>query len=430
MDNGSRDRSKVAAPIGRKKAEILGRLRNLGLFLRLAIQNLGQRKARASLLVLAVAISCGAVFLGAVLMLGIRHSMEVGFTRLGADLLVVPQGTLTNITAALLTAEPTDQTLDRSVIDELAKVKGVQRVAPQLIVRTHVPEIGGHGVTDLVAFDPARDISVTPWLAEKTERPFRKGDVIVGGRREERIGDRLLLFGRSFTVYGRLERTGVGPHENGIFMSFETFDSLRDIIRGGSEASAALDRNKISGALIELAPGASAKRARFAMLAKFPGLKVVVGESMLTSIRQGLEALLNGVITLLLIMFISSALMIGLLFSAIIGERKREIGLLMAVGFRSGNLTALLLAEAAIATATGGVLGCVLGAMLMRVYEHSLIYHLKTLGVPFVWLGATEIVAIALVCLALTTLVGIIGALAPALYVSRREPYELIRAEG
>jgi putative ABC transport system permease protein len=89
-----------------------------------------------------------------------------------------------------------------------------------------------------------------------------------------------------------------------------------------------------------------------------------------------------------------------------------------------------LLAEAAIATATGGVPGCMLGAMLMRVYEHSLIYHLKTLGVPFVWLDASQIVAIALTSLALITLIGIIGASAPALYVSRREPYELIRSEG
>lgn len=409
----------------------MARLRNLGLFLRLAIQNLGRRKARAFLIVLSVAISSGAVFLGAVLMLSIQHSMGVGFTRLGADLLVVPQGALTNITAALLTAEPTDQTLDRSIVDELAKVKGVQRIAPQLILRTRIPEIGGqHGVTDLVAFAPEHDISVTPWLAEKIERPLRKGDVIVGGRREERIGDRLLLFGQSFTVYGRLERTGVGPHENGIFMSFETFEPLREIIRSSSGAPAALDRDKISGALIELAPGASAKQARFAMLAKFPGVKVVVGESMLTSIRQGLEALLAGVMTLLMIMFVSSALMIGLLFSAIISERKREIGLLKAIGFRSGNLTGVLLAEAAIATATGGVLGCMLGAVLMRVYEHSLVYHLKTLGMPFVWLSASQIVAIALTCLALITLIGIIGALAPALYVSRREPYELIRSEG
>lgn len=410
---------------------MLARLRNLGLFLRLATQNLGQRKARASLLVLAVAISSGAVFLGAILMQSIRHSMEVGFTRLGADLLIVPQGTLTNITAALLTVEPTDQTLDRSVVDELAKVKGVQRVAPQLIVRTRVPEIGGHhGVTDLVGFDPEHDISVTPWLTEKMERPFRKGDLIVGGRREERIGDRLLLFGQSFTVYGKLERTGVGPHENGIFMSFETFGPLREIVRSNLGSTAAPDQNKISGALIELAPGASAKQARFAMLAKFSGVKVVVGESMLTSIRQGLEALLDGVMTLMLIMFVSSTLIIGLLFSAIIGERKREIGLLMAIGVKSYSLTGILLAEAAIATATGGVLGCLLGAMLMRVYEHSLVYHLKTMGAPFVWLGAPQIVAIALICLALSTLIGIIGALAPVLYVSRREPYELIRSEG
>ncbi len=408
-----------------------GRLRNLGLFLRLAIQNLGRKKARAAMLIIAVAIASGAVFLGAILMQSIRHSMDVGFTRLGADLLVTPQGALTNITAALLTAEPTDQTLARSVIDDLAKVKGVQRVAPQLILRTQVPEIGGHhGVTDLIAFDPARDISVTPWLAEKIARPLQKGDVIIGGRREEKVGDRLLLFGQSFTVYGKLERTGVGPHENGLFMSFETFDPLRDIIRNSTGATAALERNSISGALIELAPGATAKQARFAILANIPGVKVVAGESMLTSIRQGLSALLNGIMALMLIMFVSSALMISLLFSAIIGERKREIGLLMAIGVKSANIIGILLAEAALATAAGGVLGCALGALLMRVYEHSLVYHLKTMGAPFVWLDAAQISAIALICLVLTTLIGILGALAPVLYVSRREPYDLIRAEG
>lgn len=407
------------------------RLRNLAFFLRLAIQNLGQRKARAFLLVLAVAISSSAVFVGAVLMLSILHSMEVGFARLGADLLVVPQGTLTNITAALLTVEPTDQTLDRTIVDELTKVKGVHRVAPQFILRTHVPEIGEHhGVTDIVGFDPDHDVSVFPWLAEKIERPFRKGDVIVGGRRGERIGDRLLLLGQSFTVYGKLERTGVGPHENGIFMGFDTFEPLRENVRGPLKSNAAPEQDKISGALIELAPGASSKQARFAILAKLPGVKVVVGESMLTSIRQGLETLLNGVMTLMSIMFLSSALMIGLQFSAIISERKREIGLLMAMGAKSYSLTGMLLVEAALATAAGGLLGCVLGAILMRIYEHSLVHHLKMMGTPFLWLGGLQIAAIALICLTLSTAIGIIGALAPALYVSRREPYELIRAEG
>src|ERR1700674_1756021 len=74
----------------------------------LALQNLGRRKARTLLLLAAVAICSAAVFAGAVLLRSIAGSMDIGFTRLGADMLIVPGGTLTNITAALLTAEPTD----------------------------------------------------------------------------------------------------------------------------------------------------------------------------------------------------------------------------------------------------------------------------------------------------------------------------------
>src|SRR5262245_15524316 len=131
----------------------------------LALQNLGRRKPRTFLLLAAVAICSGAVFTGAVLMRSIELSMSVGFTRLGADMLVVPAGALTNITAALLTAEPTDLTLDDSIIRQLQTLKGVQRVAPQLIFRTDASGYSRSGdLVDLIAFDPDRDITVRPWL--------------------------------------------------------------------------------------------------------------------------------------------------------------------------------------------------------------------------------------------------------------------------
>src|SRR5262249_35241372 len=118
----------------------------------IAVQNLGQRKARTLLLVAAVAICSGAVFTGAVLM----RSIDVGFTRLGADLLVVPEGTLTNITAALLTAEPTDLTLDSAIVHRIASLKGIRRTAPQLVFRTDLSGYGGRDeAVDMIAFDPA-----------------------------------------------------------------------------------------------------------------------------------------------------------------------------------------------------------------------------------------------------------------------------------
>ncbi|MGA8413779.1 MAG: ABC transporter permease [Xanthobacteraceae bacterium] len=396
----------------------------------LALQNLGRRKARTLLLLAAVAVCSGAIFTGAVLMRSIETSMAVGFTRLGADMLVIPAGTLTNITAALLTAEPTDLTLDASDLPRLERLKGVRKAAPQLIFRTDASGYGRGELIDLIAFDPRRDITVQPWLEQHLDRPLREGDVIVGGRREEPLGSELLLFGRPLTVYGKLGKTAVGTHERGLFITFATLDELRDIMRQICGTKAPLEPNKLSGVLLELAPGATTQQVRFAALANFPDIKVVAGESMLTSIRQGLAALLNGVLGLMVIMFVSTALMVSVLFSAIITERRRELGLLKAIGARSGQIIGMLLTEAALATALGGVMGCVLGVLLMRIYEHSLVYYLDRMGIPFVWLNTTTTGLIALACILLASLIGIAGALYPAWRASRQEPYDLIRSEG
>jgi putative ABC transport system permease protein len=393
------------------------------LLARLALQNLGRRKVRALLLLAAVGICTGAIFTGAVLLRSIATSMDVGFTRLGADLLITPEGALTNITAALLTAEPTELTLDRAVLDRLASLKGVQRIAPQLIFRTDLSGYGAHDESvDLIAFDPERDLTVRPWLDRRLDRPMRQGDVIIGGRRDEPLGSEL--------VYGKLGKTAVGTHERGLFVSFQTMDGLRAAIQQICGAKPSLEPNKISGVLLELAPGATTQQVRFALLANIPGIKVIGGESMLTAIRQGLAALLNGVLALMVVMFASTAAMIGVLFSAIITERRRELGLLEAIGARRGQIIGMLLTEAAIATAVGGALGCAFGILLMRAYQHSLIYYLESLGIPFVWLDMATIGGIAMACIVLATLVGAVGALVPAWRASRREPYDLIRSNG
>ncbi len=397
----------------------------------LALQNLGRRKARTLLLLAAVAVCTGAVFTGAVLMRSIETSMAVGFTRLGADMMIIPAGTLTNITAALLTAEPTDLTLDTSMLPRLERLKGVRKAAPQLIFRTDASGYGrGRELIDLIAFDPDRDITVQPWLDQHLDRPLRPGDVIMGGRREEPLGSEVLLFGRPLTVYGKLGKTAVGTHERGLFITFATLDELRDTIRQICGSKASLEPDKLSGVLLELAPGATTQQVRFAALANFSGIKIVAGESMLTSIRQGLAALLNGVLGLMVIMFVSTALMVSVLFSAIVTERRRELGLLKAIGAGRGQIIGVLLLEAALATALGGLIGCVLGVLLMRIYEHSLVYYLDRMGIPFVWLNMTTTGLIALACIVLASLIGIAGALYPAWRASRQEPYDLIRSEG
>lgn len=400
------------------------------LLLSLALQNLGRRKARSLLLVAAVALGSGVVFTGAVLMRSIDRSMEVGFTRLGADMMVVPEGALTNITASLLVVEPTELVLDA---DTLAKagIASLGRVAAQKIVRVEHSGIGSHHETaDLIGFEPDRDFTVQPWLSEKLNRPMQAGDVILGAARDGTLGAQLLIFGKPHVVYGRLGRTGVGTHERGVFMSFATLEALADAIGGHGSRPEVLNPGKVTGFLAELAPGATPLQARFAILSSVRGVKVVAGDTTLSGIRQGLAALLDGIVALMALMFASTALMVSVLFSAIVTERRGELGLLKAIGARRGQVLGMMVTEAVLATGVGGLLGVVVGVLVMRLFERSLVYYLENVGVPFVWVDPPRMMAFAAGAVVLACIIGALAVIWPAWRASRRDAYDLVRSEG
>jgi len=397
---------------------------------RLALQNLGRRKARSLLLMAAVAIGTGVIFTGAALMRSIDLSMALGLTRMGADLMVVPDGALTNITAALLTVEPTDLVLDADALAK-ARVDSVGRYAPQKILRVQHSGIGDHHeAVDFVGFDPARDLTIQPWLAEKINRPLQADDVILGAGRAAPLGSQVLIFGKPHTVYGRLARTGVGIHERGVFLPLAAFDTMARQIPAGEGTPAVAASDKVTGFLVQLAPDATTLQARFAILSSLKGVKVVTGDSTLSGIRQGLSALLNGLLALMVLLFASLALMVSVLFSAIVTERRVELGLLKAIGTQRSQMIGMLMIEAVIATGLGGVVGVIIGGLIMRFYEHSLIYYLERIGIPFIWLDWPRLAAFAGASVLLACVIGALGVLYPAWRASRRDPYDLVRGEG
>jgi putative ABC transport system permease protein len=157
---------------------------------------------------------------------------------------------------------------------------------------------------------------------------------------------------------------------------------------------------------------------------------VISGESMWTGIRQGLSALFGVTLALIALTFGSIAIMAGVLFSAIVAERRHELGLLKAIGARRRQIAGMMLMEAMIATGAGGVIGVIFGVLLLRAFERSLVYYLTEIGIPFVWLDMRNTVAMGVVCVLAAVLTGAVGAFIPARRVSRRDAYELIAGEG
>ncbi len=395
------------------------------LFIKMARQNLMRRPTRTLMLILAVALGTGAVFASYTVAHGIETSMQRSFSRMGADLIVVPEDAMVNITSALLTVQPTESTFDEKLLTDIAHMDGVAQVAPQTIYKVSMMAGMPMHKVNLIAFDPARDFTVMPWLQEHLPRPLQTKDLICGGRVSDKLGDEIEPCSSAATVYGKLARSGVGPFDESYFTTYSTVEELAK-----TESSCMkYQKNRLSAVLIRIGFGATPEQVKFG-LAQFPGIKVVTGANIVTSTRQTTTALLRGMVGFTVMMVLGSLILLGLLFSAIITERRREVGLLRSIGAKHRDIVTMLVAEAAFATTIGGVSGILLGGGLLLIFQHSLVYYLETLHVEFAWPSTTETVIVAFVCAVIAASVGIIGALIPAWRAGGEQPYSLIQGEG
>jgi putative ABC transport system permease protein len=419
------------------------------LLIRLAAQNVARRRLRAVFLGVAVMLGVGIGFASFVAGWALRDGMATSFSRMGADLVVVPRATLVNITASLLTVQPTDETLADGLAQPITAIPGISLVAPQRIV----PALVEGQAANLIAFDPARDFSVLPWLEERQGSPA--DGLIAGGRLATRLGTTLSVCGMPLRVHGRLGKTGVGPFDESYFISFQTLANIVAFCRSSdarasstsvpprkpedapsvagmdhaSLCSPDLPLDRVSAFLLQLSPGAKIEEVKFA-LARLPDVKVVEGNNVLTSSRQALAMLLVGIAAFTALELVALLILVSLLFSAIVQERYREVGLLRAMGANPNQVMTIILTEAAIITGLGGLAGLGFGSAVLLAFARSLGFYFSVLGVPFSWPPFIVLQAGAVLAIAFSAILGLAGAFLPAWRVRRMAPYALIQTEG
>lgn len=410
----------------------------LFLFTRLALQNLVRKPARTLMLILAVTLSTGGVFASYTVASGIKDSMDRSFSRMGADLIVVPSKAMVNITSALLTVQPTEEVLDNNLVSQIEKMDGIAQVAAQTYLQIPIMSGMPECKANLIAFDPQKDFTVLPWMVSHLPRKMATMDLLAGSRRAENLNDEISPCNVPVNVYGKLGRSGVGPLDDSFFTTYETVEHLQQRIKSQGNTTAndpanqvlsKFDRSKISAILVRLKFGATPEQAKFS-IARLPGVKVVTGATIVTSTRQATTALLAGMLGFTGMMLAAMLIMVTLLFSGIISERRREVGLLRAIGSRHVDVMMMLLAEAMFTTAIGGIAGIAFGAVLLLVFQRSLVYYLETLHIDFAWPEPAIIFSVALICAVASALVGLAGALVPSWKASLEEPYILIQGEG
>ncbi len=283
----------------------------------------------------------------------------------------------------------------------------------------------------MVGIDPETDFTVRPWVKDIDLKDLKNDEVILGGnahiffgKSESHIGDKEFFYGREFTVAGILEQTGLGLDDGG-FITMDAAQELAQLSETTAKEKLEVEPGQISAVMVKVDPSYSREDVALEMTQAAPSAAVVSSkELMSTSISRQLETLTPGLLLMGGGFWFISVLMIGAIFTMIVNERRREIGLLQAMGATRRFIFREVMLESVQLTTIGGAIGLALGGVVIILLKGTVA---DSLGVEFVWPGAGFIIIFTVGYLLMAALTGVVAALYPALVASRLEPYQAIR---
>ena len=102
----------------------------------LALRNLRRRPLRTTILVAALSLMVTALVFALSFILRVNASIQLTSERLGADLLIVPEGARGSAEDILVENRATSFYMDRSLVDRVRMIKGVDAVSFQTYLVT------------------------------------------------------------------------------------------------------------------------------------------------------------------------------------------------------------------------------------------------------------------------------------------------------
>ncbi len=404
-------------------------MKSISIF-RLILANSFRRGARTCLLSLGVALMVGAVFAAQVIESGVTLGLRQGMQRLGADLLIVPRGQAEEAVSSMIKGQkaPELTTLDLELMEKVRQMPGVVEVTSQLFLQS----LSGASCCSawavfLIAFEPQTDFVVRPWLEAHPGRALKPDEVLVGDKITFEVGDTLKFYGHNYTIAGKLEPSGLGLDLT-VFIPYADARVMIAQSAQMAEKTLEVDTDRVSAIMARLVPqnqgGSKPYKIAYEIERFYPDVSVIHQDAIQQMTRQNIQGTVHLLRYAGWSAWLVSVLWIGMVFMMSSNERRREIGLLRALGASRGNIAWLMLGEGVLVFSLGGLLGLLVSGGVLYGFMGLIISELE---VPFLWPAWHSIVGMACGKLLLSTLTGLVAALIPSLRVSLLEPYQAVR---
>jgi putative ABC transport system permease protein len=365
------------------------------------------------MIVAALAVCVASLVAIVTIMLALQKSIESKLETFGFTVIVQPASANLSLSYGGMAISGVDtyevQSLSEQDMSRIKHMPGASRLVAVSPALLQVVTVGKEQAL-LVGTDFAQEFRAKKWWMLDGRRPSAPGDIIIGTEAAKTLrlkkGSAVEIAGTRFTVTGILHDTG-SQDDSFIFADLRQAQTLFNrghalsLIEVSTRSSQ--DTNQVVADIERAVPHASVSSIKQAVQYK----------------ERTAGSLANFGLAVTAIVILTSGCIVFTTMMSAVSDRKREIGIFRAIGYRQATIVKIVLLETAILSLLGGFLGYVIG--FSSVYGLPVIYKQLTLSVNLnglVFAGA----------LVLAVFVGIISSIIPVYRAARMDPAEALKS--
>lgn len=396
----------------------------------IAISNLKKKPYRTAAMLAVIALS-SAVLLGSlILSASLRGGISGIQSRLGADLMIIPEGSEQKMEGILLYGSPNYFYMDKSIEGLVRSVEGIETVSGQTYLAS-VSESCCDFPVQIIGFDPETDFIVKNWAKSRYSKLNSEEKVLFAGSNIDVQKKTVRFYGQTHKVTAKLAKSGSGM-DSAIYTDTATLKNIFLDARSkgfGFISGDDIDK-KVSAIFVKLADGVKTDSAALRIqraLSSQPdapveasAIQIIQNEKMISNLMKKFSAILifmNAISVLVLVITFAT---LAVVFSLMLNERLKEFAVLRVLGASHRTLVKIILSEAGLVGCAGAVTGIFFSLLIILPFN---VLISEKLALPFAMSSTVQIIIFSVLVFVIILATSILSSVFSAVRISKFEPY-------
>ena len=390
----------------------------------LALENIRRKPYRTAALISLIALSSAVLFATLILVASLKAGIYGIQSRIGADLMIVPEGYEADMEGVLLSGQPSYFYLSKDLEEIIKEVEGVEKVTSQFYL-TSLSESCCDFPIQIIGFDEKTDFIVKYWAKKKLPlSALSSEEIILAGSNISTEKNEVTFFSTSHQVSAKLAKSGSGL-DNVIFVNLPALQKMYEaaLAKGFGFISDGDTSSKTSVIFVKLKEDYKsdglALKIKNAIGSK-EKIQIIQSQKFVSNFAKKLSSFLIFIYINCILVFLISVLTLGIVFSLSINERLREFSILRVLGADYAKLRSIIFSEARLLGSIGALSGLFITSLILLPFN---IIIAEKLDLPFAMSSPAQIFLFALAVFFISLASCLLASLFSAVKISRLEIY-------